>query len=443
MALALFLLVSTHCLLRSSALITNAFVDAFPGDQAMLIGQRRVHSAAGCFKLGSHEKDGISPVEDLKRILTEGFKLLDNATGAPCKYDNKNITWCKQPRTDPLLGEQDREWYAELTGYLDNALARTDKSLPIVAAVWDSPIEADARSAQIMNVICGFGRLGMSKRFVLFAFDQHAYDDLVRNFPDTIVVFHPHMRKFAQAMSERTNVGYLNRVFKLAVAQMVLDAGRDVLITDTDVAWIRDSSEVLHNSGLEFAAMPDACAHDINSGFVYYRNTPQTRDLLYMSLSTWRESWFCGDNDQYVLNCGWKRAAIKGLNYRVLPRNSWVVRCSGTISCKCTDSLHEPGDTYGRQMFGIGDGYPYAYHTYGMSANYVNELDMLAALGMVYVDLKTGQCKTGHNEIAADTLAKQCSTREDGIIHAACGDSCKKEPVRAEALVADLGSLLG
>eukprot|EP00959_Pyramimonas_sp_CCMP1952_P420213 8801450-Pyramimonas_sp.AAC.1 len=71
-------------------------------------------------------------------------------------------------------------------------------------------------------------------------------------------------------MAGRTNVVYFNRVMKLAVAQMVLDTGRDVLVTDTDIAWVRDSSELFHNSGLDFIAMPDACGHDINSGFVYY-----------------------------------------------------------------------------------------------------------------------------------------------------------------------------
>jgi hypothetical protein len=303
--------------------------------------------------------------------------------------------------------------------------------LPIVAAVWDQPIQANAKSAQIMNVVCGFERLGMSKRFVLFAADQNAYDSLVRTFPNAIIVYHPHVRKFAQAMADRTNVVFFSRVLKLSVAQILLDTGRDVLITDTDIAWVRDSSEVLQKSGLDFAAMPDACSHDINSGFVYYRNVAQTRDLLHMSLSTWRESWFCGDNDQYVLNCGWKRAAIKGLNYRILPSNSWAVRCTGSISCRCTASLNVLKETYGRQMFGIGDGYPYAYHTFGMTADYNNELDMLAALDMVDVDFKT---------ISADTLTRQCSTREDGIIHAMCDNSCKKEPDRAEAIVADLQS---
>merc|ERR1712194_141042 len=104
-----------------------------------------------------------------------------------------------------------------------------------------------------------------------------------------------------------------------------------------------------------------------------------------MSLSTWRESWFCGDNDQYVLNCGWKRAAVKGLNYRVLPSNLWPDRCIGSIPCQCTTSSHELGDTHGRQMYGIGDGYPYAYHTFGMSNSYETALDM------VDVDFKTGQ----------------------------------------------------
>jgi len=238
---------------------------------------------------------------------------------------------------------------------------------------------------------------------------------------------------------------------KMAVAQMVIDTGRDVLVTDTDISWIRDSSEVLHRSGLDFAAMPDACSHDINTGFIYYRNVPKTRDLLHMSLSTWRDTGLasCADNDQYLLNCGWKRAAIKGLNYKVLPSNSWSLACAHLSNCQCTDSLRGAanasaasmlGPTYGRQMFGIGDGYPYIMHTYGMSTNYYSQLDMLAAYDMIDVDFKTGHCKTAPKMLAEGPLSKSCSTLEGGVNHAHCFGSCKTEPVRAEAIVADLGN---
>jgi hypothetical protein len=422
------------------AMMTKAPVDDFPGDPSMR-RLRRSQNPAGCFSpegLGSHRATGVSPVEDFKRILQEGNKLHHGES--TCQKGNANYTWCKEPRNDPLLASQDQEWYAELVDDLKKKFAQTGKSLPVIAAVWDNAMKADARSAQIMNMVCAFERLGVSKRFVLFAASQQSYDTFVRDFPNVSSVFHPHMSKFYKALAERTNLGYVNRLMKLAVAQMVLDTGRDVIITDTDIAWIRDSSEVLHKSGLDFAAMPDACAHDINSGFVYYRNVPRTRDLLHMSLSTWRDHGLCADNDQYLLNCGWMRAAIKGLNYRVLPSNSWSLACSNYQDCRCTDSLKVLGDTYGRQMFGIGDGYPYIMHTYGMSTNYMQELDMFAALDMIDVDFKTGQCKQGPKLLAMEKFARSCSTREDGINHAKCGGSCKSEPVRAKAIVADLGN---
>jgi len=440
MALVFVFFVSTYCLLHSSALVTHKPVDDFTTDRHRRVSAQ-TRNSAGCFPLGSHLKDGVCPVEDLKRILDEGFKLGLSGT-QECNEINKNTTFCPKPRTDPLLGEKDQEWYAELVDHVKKELAQSDKSLPIVAAAWDQPIGADARSAQMMNVMCGFERLGMSKRALLFATDERIYDNLTVEIPNAIIVYHPHIRKFLQAMADRTNVKYLNRLIKLVVAQIVLDAGRDVIITDTDIVWIRDSSEVFLKSGLDFAAMRDSCPHDINSGFVYYRNVPRTRDLLHMTLSTWRESNFCGDNDQYVLNCGWKRAAVKGLNYRILPVNGWSLRCQAGMQCGCTESLQVLGDSYGQQMFGLGDGYPYIYHTLRMSTPYIDELDMIAALGMADVDFKTGQCKKGPRVITTDTLTKQCSTREDGITHAMCEGSCKKEPTHTDAIVADLRSRL-
>jgi hypothetical protein len=390
--------------------------------------------------LGVPDKDGVCPVKDLKILLKDGFKRFWG--GRPDCIDlNRNASWCAEPRTDPLLGEQDQEWYAELIDYLKKELAQTDKSLPIVAAAYDYALYADARSAQIMNFVCGFERLGMSKRFVLFANNPAAYSNLVHNFPNTIVLYHPHMTKFAQAMAARTNLKYFSRLTKLVVAQMVLDAGRDVLITDTDIAWVRDSSEVFYTSGLDFAAMPDCPA--INSGFVYYRNSPQARDLLHMTLSTWRESWLCADNDQYLLTCGWIRAAIKGLRYKVLPRNSWLIKCQYPMDCSCTESLKDLGkyeEGVGRQMSGIGDGSLFAFHTLGMTGPYTYELDMLAALNMVDVDFKTGQCKSGSKTIGADTWTKSCTTHKDGINHAFCDASCRKEPVGLESIYADLRS---
>jgi len=446
MVAALFLFVSTQCLLHTSALITKAQVDDFPGDRlTTFLGTGR--NAAGCFPngLGNTDEDGVARVEDFKRILKEGVGLL---TSHPqCIESFKNATWCKEPGTDPLLGKQDQKWYAELVEYLKNALAHTERSLPIVAAVWDSPMTANARSAQIMNTICGFERLGMSKRFVLFAANQKAYASFVRDFPNITTVFHPYMDMFIQAIETRTNVRYHNRMWKMAVAQMVLDIGRDVLVTDTDIAWIRDSSRVLHRSGLDFAAMKDYCSHDINTGFIYYRNVPKTRDLLHMSFSTWRDEGMCADNDQYLLNCGWKRAAIKGLNYKVLPSNSWsisgIAQWARTVctpyTVRTATNASVLGSTYGQQMFGIGDGYPYVFHTYGMSTSYMDQLDMLAAYDMVDVDFKTGHCKMGPKELAEGKLAKSCSALEDGVNHPLCRGSCRTEPARAEAIVADLG----
>jgi hypothetical protein len=390
--------------------------------------------------MGSFLVDGKSPVEDLSRILKEG----GNYPWGACSRWNDNITWCPEPRTDPLLERDDQEWYGELLQYLRKELADTDESLPMVAAVWDIALSADAKSAQVMNLACGFERLGMTKRFVLFA-SKGSLQSFRRMLPHITSVYHPLMDKLYDKIVNRTGLLFKSRVMKMAVAQMLLDVRRDVIITDTDISWLRDSSSVLRDSGLDFVAMPDWCQHDINTGFLYYRNVSQTRDLLHMSLSTWRDPNMCADNDQYLLNCGWKRAAIKGLNYKVLPSNGWSTKMVSNI---CTNSSKEVphAGTYGQPKFGIGDGFPYVYHTYGMTTDYSKQLDMLAAFDLMDLDSKRATCKKGPRNLSMHSLISStlnsCSTHESGILHGLCQGACKTEPVRAQQIVADLKSIM-
>jgi len=215
----------------------------------------------------------------------------------------------------------------------------------------------------------------------------------------------------------------------------LLDQNRDVLVSDSDIAWLQDSSIVLHKSDLEFAAMSDSCQHDLNSGFVYYRNTPKTRDLLHMTLSTWRKSGICADNDQYLLNCGWMRAAVKGLKYGILPENGWSVKLVRKNRCLTEPpALKETAPAY------IGDGRPYAYHTYGMSTSYEKELDMLAAFGFYNVERSTGKCKKVATNVdeALQKINLSCVAGRDGIQHAMCSDSCKTRTKRANDILTDM-----
>lgn len=280
---------------------------------------------AGCFPASLGKIDwetGSYPVDGLREILDKGNKLKDHLPHG-CDLKN-NDNWCPQPQTDALLNTSDMQWYSELKEYMNQALKNADTSLPTVAAVWDNPIGVNAKSAQAENFICAFERLDMLNRTVIFATSEKAYDSLRKLFPHVTILFHPHMILFQHRMSVRTNLGYENRMWKLIAAQLLLDQNRDVLVSDVDIFWLRDSSNVLHKLDLDFAAMHDNCEHDINSGFVYYRNTPKTRDLLHMTLSTWRANGICADNDQYLLNCGWMRAAVSGLKYGILPSNGWT-----------------------------------------------------------------------------------------------------------------------
>merc|ERR1719382_802254 len=111
----------------------------------------------------------------------------------------------------------------------------------------------------------------------------------------------------------------------------MLNFGRDLLLTDIDVYFARDPvprlHEVAQHEGLEFAAMADLCWLEVNSGFLYYRNTKNTKRMLEIALTTRKDNdeiWNCTDNDQYLLNCAFVHAAVDGLKYRVLPRSNFV-----------------------------------------------------------------------------------------------------------------------
>lgn len=87
----------------------------------------------------------------------------------------------------------------------------------------------------------------------------------------------------------------------------------------------------------------------------------------------------------------------------------------------------------------IGDGRPYAYHTYGMSTDYTKELDMLAAFDMYNVD-SHGHCKKG--AVVVDEVLQKvnlsCVAEKGGIKHAYCSGSCETQPERANDILADM-----
>jgi len=391
---------------------------------------------AGCFpaSLGKIEwETGQFPIEGLREILNKGNRLKD---GLPhgCALQN-NDNWCPQPRTDALLNPDDMLWYNKIQDYMKQALKNADTSLPTVASVWDRPIRVNAQSAQVENFICGFERLDMLNRTVIFATSEEVYDSLRKHFPHVTILFHRAMVLLKNRMSVRTNLDYSNRLWKLIAAQLLLDQNHDVLVSDTDIAWLQDSSNVLHKSDLEFAAMHDNCQHDLNSGFLYYRNTPKTRNLLHMTLSTWRANNICADNDQYLLNCGWMRAAVDGLKYGILPENGWTVKLLQKNACyEAPPSLQKTAPAW------IGDGRPYAYHTYGMSTPYTGELDMLAAFGFYNVQSSTGKCKKGATNVD-EVLQKvnlSCVAGQGGIQHALCSGSCQTQAKRTDDILADM-----
>merc|ERR1712232_664101 len=88
-------------------------------------------------------------------------------------------------------------------------------------------------------------------------------------------------------------------------------------------------------AGVEFLAMGDNCVSDLNSGFLYYRPTNKTIEMLDISLATIADHSFSHDNDQYLLNCGFNHVALEGLKYRILPRKQFIFGVPAATSRIC------------------------------------------------------------------------------------------------------------
>lgn len=418
------------------------------------LGQR-VANPAGCANVNSKERSldrlqGVYPVEDFQTMLSHEFA---DRTGGRCQEKIRKVRWCPAPTQEPYLGRHSKTFQA-LKPYLAGALEGTDASLPLTVAVLDlksvaGSLANSSKAVQVLNFICGWERLGLLEgRSAIFATTKVLADELRGLNPRLRVLYHPHMWDAVSLISQKTGLHYANRVWKMAVAKLLLNLGRDVLLTDMDVYSVRDPAPMLHEAalreGLEFAAMQDCCWLELNSGFLYYRNTRRTARMLEISLTTWREPSLrgCADNDQYLLNCGFARAAADGLKYRILPPTDFAFGSQPNVGgrLKCHASLQAPNVA----ARWLGDGLPYVWHTSGFTGTYDREMDMLAALGGLDVDPATGRCLAGTRGSRGDatsfanTSARSCHQGSGGILHAGCYGDCMQPPRRAQALKRDI-----
>lgn len=400
---------------------------------------------AGCAKLARTEYDltktqGTFAKEDFEEML---FAYnFTNRGGAPraCLDANRDQKWCPEPGDSQMDNLAD----GGLREYLLRELATADKSMPLVVAVFQGQVRKTAIGTQLANFLCGWERLNLlDTRSAIFATDYGIAQQLRQLSPKARVLYHPGMDDSMEVLMSTTNLQRKNRIWKLGVAQLLLNLGWDVILTDMDVYWVRDPTPVFvaaaAQEGLEFAAMRSLCWLELNSGFLYYRNTPSTKEMLRMALTTWRESAGCKDNDQYLLNCGFARAAIQGLRYRILPPTDFAwARSSPNVGGASRCNSEQQQDESARWL---GDGLPYIWHTGGFSTDYYAQLDVFAAFGLIDINATTGTCKAGTRGTAAEAervvalSRRACSTREDGFSHANCVGKCQETSWRAQEVV--------
>jgi hypothetical protein len=401
--------------------------------------KKRLQNPAGCAanipeKFGSADypsmqTGGFFPVEDFKTLLAtrEGdFEGRKGQGGAG--------RWCPEPSDDLVPRDP------KMLEYLKEALKGTDSSKPIIMAVTDVHPEKDYHRIGILNFICGLKRLGVGNQTLIFTLSQQSQQTIQKEHPELRVMWSPELAAHIKTSGLRTGMEalYTNRVAKLAIADLLVHLDREVIMSDLDAHWTQDPAPMLQamtnsqGKPLDFAAMKDLCWLELNSGFLYYRPTNITKELLRLSLQTVRAPRLLSDNDQYLLNCGLARAAIKGLNYKILPTDSFPFCFHGDMMCHSSYA----GFT---QKYDQND--PMVWHTAEFTTSYQHKIDSFVALNAIDFDAKTGQCLPGQRgskeDVKAARLARHlnCDTGPNGIIHADCRGSCTPAPERAQKLL--------
>eukprot|EP00747_Dinoflagellata_sp_TGD_P145524 gnl/TRDRNA2_/TRDRNA2_176592_c0_seq8.p1 gnl/TRDRNA2_/TRDRNA2_176592_c0~~gnl/TRDRNA2_/TRDRNA2_176592_c0_seq8.p1 ORF type:complete len:575 (-),score=21.79 gnl/TRDRNA2_/TRDRNA2_176592_c0_seq8:144-1826(-) len=413
----------------------------------------RIQNPGLCLKFPSdafEKHGGTFPVEDFKALLANGKApaiIKKNGVRDTNLASKLNISWCPEPLSDPAYSSD--KHVSAVQEYLRGALHGIDGTNPVIAAVGQQL--ADVQHLQFSNFICGMQRLGLSSRLVVLA--MSAPSEVAtrerHNHTGLRVLYHPKLIKLIEQVSAHTNVSPPNRIARLVLADMLLSIDREVLISDVDTYWFRDPSAYLQGlttpSGMpiDFAAMMDQCWLTVNSGFVYYRPTQSAKNLLRTTLSTqkWTDASrglsIDSDNDQYLLNCGFARAAVSGLSYRLLPKASFAFGLAPRGSNKCHNKTISEGKVRGPS--------PMVWHTSGYStpAGLKEALDTFAALGWIDLDARRGECLTGRRGSQADVdraafqISRLCDTSPGGVVSAYCSGDCAPEPKHAQSLLAE------
>jgi hypothetical protein len=400
---------------------------------------------AGCNPSGTkasiEELGGVYPLEEFKHMLeTRKGTIWYNNSKSPELSEKLNVPWCPTPLTDSPFDKGDDETFHLLERELAG-VAKSDPLVVIVIQLFGRPDSSDFHLMQTSNFMCGMKRLGIAGNVVAFPLEEATATVLKKQFPDLRMPWHPSLTHTIAHIAKRTNIGYQqNRIAKLVVASMLVEKGYEVILSDLDMYWSQNPAGYLRSlktpsgTAVEFAAMRDVCWLELNSGFLYYRSTENTKSLLRNALSTVKfetsvnglGATIVSDNDQYLLNCALARSALDGLNYAILPRASFLF---GRTPLRC-----RPAPPPNVQA-------PLVWHTAGFTGRYESEFDMFAAAGILDLDPGSGRCLEAVRGAAADlsrfndTWSRLCLTGPAGIVGAACDGGCAGEPRHAaEAL---------
>jgi hypothetical protein len=318
-------------------------------------------------------------------------RAIDRADYAPKDYQVPRCPKTPVPNWQNILGEKT----TSLFEYIDSRLSSLEKNVPIVVSILQGLSQLSKGSLdQTFSFACGMRRLSMDKTFVIVAGDADTLEMFQKKkhlMGDAHVLYHESFLPFAAKTAQEAGIVGPSKIMKLLVPAMLVDRGFDVLLSDVDVHFVVNPLNYLRALDADIAVMRGGCYSQPNTGFLYFRSTSNTKDILRTSLAI-RKHNPAGitqrtDNDQWLLTCAATQAAYEGRgNVWFLPTYEFALGPFGFVNWKCHAAGEFRADDSKR---------PIVWHKLTGTRFQIKNTDVFEKLGMWDLGNDGDSCKEG------------------------------------------------